>query len=100
MAVALEERGLALTAEWAPREWNSEADALTNRRFEGFSEAMRVPFDMASFPWRVLRGLLRDGRQFYLDAQAARAASSAGTLAGASKRRKVKRTPLKEREPW
>jgi len=100
LAVALEERGLALTAEWAPREWNAEADAITNSRFDGFSEELRVPFDMASFPWRVLRGLLRDGRQFYLDAQAARAAASAGTLAGTSKRRKVKRAPLKERDPW
>jgi len=100
LAVALEERGLSLNAEWAPREWNSEADALTNSRFEGFSESMRVPFDMPSYPWRVLRGLLRDGRQFYIDAQAARAAVKANTAAGAKRRKAGTRPSLKDTDPW
>jgi len=99
LAVALEERGLALTAEWAPREWNSEADAITNSRFEGFAEANRVPFDMRSFPWRVLPGLLSDGRQFYQDAQIARAAARLRPAA-AGKRRGGKRQSLKGTDPW
>jgi len=60
---------------------------------------MRVPFDMRAYPWRVLHGLLRDGKQFYLDAQAARAAVKSGALAGAKQRRKNKRASLKERDP-
>jgi len=99
LAVALEDRGLALTAEWAPREWNAEADALTNSRFEGFSPEMRVPFDMRSYPWQVLSGLLEDGRVFYREAQAARSAAKLRAVAGPKKGR-CKRVSLKESDPW
>jgi len=99
LAVALEDRGLALTAEWAPREWNAEADALTNSRFEGFSPERRVPFDMRSYPWRVLSGLLEDGRAFYQEAQAARSAARLKKMAGPRKSR-GKRLSLKDTDPW
>jgi len=99
LAVALEERSLALSADWAPREWNAEADALTNERFEGFSEANRVAFDMRSHPWRVLDKLLEDGKQFYQSAQAARAAARTWP-AQPGKRAKRKRASLKETDPW
>jgi len=99
LAVALEDRGLALTAEWAPREWNAEADAITNARFDGFDEANRVPFDMRAHPWKVLDKLLCDGRQFYHDAQAARAAARAAP-AHFSRRTKKKGQSLKEKDPW
>jgi len=99
LAVALEERGLALTADWAPREWNAEADALTNERFDGFAETNRVAFDMRSHPWRVLDKLLEDGRQFYQNAQSARAAARA-LPAQPRKRAKGKRASLKETDPW
>jgi len=99
LAVALEERGLALSAEWAPREWNAEADAITNSRFEGFAEENRVPFDMRTFPWRVLDTLLVDGRRFYQDAKALRVASKQGP-APSKKRSKCKRLSLKETDPW
>ena len=99
LAVALEARGLSLTAEWAPREWNSEADALTNARFEGFSPDRRVPFDMQSHPWQVLGGLLEDGRAFYRDAQALRGAARLRAAQAPAKRR-GKRPALKETDPW
>ena len=96
--MALEDRGLALTAEWAPREWNAEADALTNSRFEGFSPELRVPFDMRSYPWRVLSGLLEDGRAFYREAQAARSAAKLRAVARPKQGRR-KRVSLKESVP-
>jgi len=99
LAVALEERCLALTADWAPREWNSEADALTNERFEGFSDSLRVPFDMRTHPWKVLDGLLKDGRRFYREAQAARDAARMRPKTS-RKGARGKRATLKERDPW
>jgi len=99
LAVALEDRGLSLSAEWAPREWNAEADALTNSRFEGFSPALRVPFDMRTHPWKVLSGLLADGRAFYHEAQAARSAARL-RAATVPAQRKRKRASLKETDPW
>ena len=99
LAVALEDRGLSLSAEWAPREWNSEADALTNSRFEGFTPELRVPFNMRTFPWKVLGGLLEDGRAFYRDAQAARGAARLRAATAPAKRR-GKRPTLKETDPW
>jgi len=99
LAVALEERGLALDAEWSPREWNSEADVITNANVDGFAESRRVPFDLRSHPWRVLGGLLVDGRRFYADAQAARSAARLKpATAGRTQRRR--RASLKETDPW
>jgi hypothetical protein len=98
LAVALEQRSLALTAEWAPREWNAEADDLTNQRFTAFDPSLRVPFDMASHKWLVLGDLLKAGRDFYAEAQVARASvrqSVAGVRRGGRGRAK-----LKERDPW
>jgi len=99
LATVLEERGLAMTAEWAPREWNSEADALTNMKFDGFNEAHRVHFDMRAQPWRVFDKLLQDGREFYAAAQATRAAARLGPVAG-RRQRGGRRVPLKESDPW
>ena len=47
---------------WAPREWNSEADALTNFKVENFDPALRIPLDVSKIEWRVLDGALRAGR--------------------------------------
>ena len=99
LAVALEQRSLALTAEWAPREWNAEADDLTNQRFSAFDPSLRVPFDMASHKWLVLGDLLKAGRDFYAEAQVARASvRQSGT--GVRRGGRGKRARLKERDPW
>ena len=100
LAVALEERSLALAAEWAPREWNAEADAITNSKFEGFSPGMRIPFSMQDYPWKVLDGLLQDGRVFYREAQEARSAARLGTGRVIRRGGRGRRASLKERGPW
>jgi len=99
LAVALEDRGMTLNAEWSSREWNSEADAITNSNFAGFSESRRTPFDMASYPWKVLGGLLDDGRRCYSDAPAPRSAARL-LPAAARKRARGRRASLKETDPW
>ena len=64
LAANLEARGLLLEAGWAPREWNVEADALTNGNCDGFDPARRVHFDMPSHRWLVFSDLLAVGRKF------------------------------------
>ena len=72
---------------------------MTNSRFVGFDEAHRVHFNMRSQPWRGLNELLRDGREFYSAAQAARAAARLGPAPG-KRKRGGKRASLKETDPW
>jgi hypothetical protein len=50
LAAQLEQRGLDLTLEWAPRDRNVEADSLADGRFEGFSPGRRVGSRVEDLP--------------------------------------------------
>ena len=95
LAAQCESRGLDLHLEWVPRGVNSEADALADGEFDGFSPELRVEVDFGNVGWIVLEDLLREGQAFYENA--ARKAPTAGT---ARAPRPVGRKRLREREPW
>ena len=44
---------------WVPREYNEEADALSNLNFKDFDQERRVPFDLAEVKWLVLHELIQ-----------------------------------------
>ena len=44
--------------EWAPRQQNEEADALTNGNFDQFDPALRIPLDPATMTWKVMDTML------------------------------------------
>jgi len=100
LAATLESKQLLLDAAWAPREWNAEADALTNEDFRGFRSVNRVPFDFAHHRWLVFDSLREAGRCFYQEAQATRAERSATDRVSRRGRRGGKKASLKERDPW
>jgi len=100
LAATLEAKQLLLDAAWAPREWNSEADALTNQDFAGFRAENRVPFDFASQRWHVFGDLLDAGSAFYAEAKEARASRQQPVRLGRRGGRAAKRGSLKERDPW
>ena len=95
MAAQLEQRGLDLALEWAPRDHNAEADALADGRVEGFDSAYRVGGRASDIPWLVLPGLLRTGEAFY---KAAGKRPRADDFPKAGKKLAGQR--LKDREPW
>jgi len=100
LATVMEQRGLILDTAWAPREWNAEADALTNERFEGFDPALRKELDLPGHQWQVLGQLLKDGQGFYAEVQEARAAARSRGPRARRGGRKRKQPTLKERDPW
>ena len=53
-ASQMERLCLDLRLSWTPRELNTEADALSNFRFEGFSPDRRVPVVLDVLPFDVI----------------------------------------------
>ena len=103
LAAQMRVRDLSLQLQWAPRTVNEEADALTNGNFSGFTPELRVPFDLGSFGWIVLDGLMKAGGELQrekqrLKAAAALAGGGGGALQAGKKRRREDR--LRVREPW
>ena len=85
--------GLDLRLEWVPREVNSEADALSNLRFEGFNQELRIETKMCELPFRVLPRLQAEAESFYSDV---------ATRTAVPRKRGHRSTlpKLREREPW
>ena len=95
--------------QWAPRDLNEEADALTNLQFEGFSPDLRIPVDLAKVEYKGLRDFLSVGKGFYAEVSTARAAAKSGRAGGragrgrggrATGRGRGKLDPLRSRDPW
>ncbi len=61
IAAQSENLGVRLALDWVPREWNQEADQLSNGCSDGFSQHLRVDIDWASVSWEVLDWALAEG---------------------------------------
>ena len=55
------ERGSWLSVEWAPRQQNIEADALTNGEFGDFDPALRIHLRPEDMQWILLDEMLEVG---------------------------------------
>jgi hypothetical protein len=98
LAAQAEARGVKLLAEWAPREVNSEADALTNEMYEGFDANLRVNLDPSRLPLLVLPELMAEAACFYTLVQEKRRLAVTAAQPGAKRRRASR--PLRESAPW
>ena len=109
LALQMRARGTRLAVQWAPRDLNEEADALTNLKFEGFTPDLRIPVGLAEVEYQGLRDFLKVGKGFYAEVSTARAAARSGRTGGragrgrggrASGRGRSKLDPLRSRDPW
>ena len=57
-------RQAAMRANWIPRLQNEESDALTNSDFYHFPEDKRIPVDLDTLPFIVLRELFDVGEAY------------------------------------
>ena len=100
LATMLSERALWLNLTWTAREFNTEADQLTNEDFSGFDLALRIPVVWAELPFHVLSDVLAQGESFAAEIEAKKAAkkleASAALCPGLRKR---KRRPA-AKEAW
>ena len=61
LACQLGRRRAALHARWIPRLQNEEADALTNEDYRHFNMSMRIPVDLNTLPFVVMKELFEVG---------------------------------------
>ncbi len=54
LAAQSEALGVRLALDWVPRDWNQEADSLSNGVTDGFDPTRRIHIDWARVPWLVL----------------------------------------------
>jgi len=99
LAAQLEKLGLVLDLGWAPREWNAEADALTNGEFDGFTASNRVAVDLTAVKWEVLPAMLEAGSRFYAEVKARKEADPLRAQPG-KRRKKGREEALKTKDPW
>ncbi len=62
VAAQSEHLGIRLALDWIPRNWNVEADRLSNGDLQGFAAAHRVNIDWPTVQWRVLDWALDFGK--------------------------------------
>jgi len=98
----LEARRSWLELEWAPRQQNTEADALTNGEFGDFDPRLRLDIDPAKAEWRVLSDMIEAGggmvEELRLAREAKKLEKSAAKKAG--RKRRIAGEALRDREPW
>ncbi len=95
LAATLDDLDMRFDLNWTPRDFNQEADALSNSIYTGFSEDLRIHVDPHNFSWHVLDTVMELGRQFYAERAAAPPPAHRPPQ---HKRRRADR--LREKDPW
>jgi hypothetical protein len=65
MAEFLRQSSIQLHLRWVPRESNTEADDLTNGKFDAFNKDLRVHVIGADLPWLVLPRIMKQSQRLY-----------------------------------
>jgi hypothetical protein len=98
LAAQLKARSMALELDWAPRDQNEEADALTNNDFSAFDLSKRVSVDVDKIPWLIMPKMLGVAGDIYEAVQLAKTSRSAGDLPVSATAGKGLK--LRVRDPW
>ena len=103
LSYQLSKRRIAMRAEWVPRLQNEEADALSNSDSRHFREENRVRVDLATLDFGVLPQLLKLGEDYAEQVARARESDRQRRVQPSAKapaKRRQKRVPLRESDPW
>jgi hypothetical protein len=98
LSAQLRSRGMSLGLEWAPRDQNEEADALTNNDFAAFNPALRVDVEVDKINWLILPKMLEVASSIYERVQEAKATRAKAVVPAAPPSFKGK--SLRQRDPW
>ena len=99
LASYMKSRGMRTVVEWAPREFNKEADHLANGNTIDFDPAKRLNVSASTLTWNILHEALSAGREAE---RAYRRMKDSSGLPNRSKKQAKRRveTRLKITEPW
>ena len=98
----LEKRGSWLRVEWAPREQNVHADALTNMELAEFDPQLRVDIDPSTVSWVLLTTMIEAGGNLSKELAEKKAKKKEERTAArrAKRQRKSREDALRVRDPW
>ncbi len=92
LATILDEHDLRMQVTWTPREFNSQADALSNGVLEGFAPERRIDADPKTMNWQVLDRAMAEGTQYYQELPK--------PYTGPPARKRARQERLRVRDPW
>ena len=94
LAEQLRIKGIELNLEWAPRDQNEEADALTNLHFTDFDPALRIDANPSDLHWQVLNKFMVIAEDLYREVKEQKGSK----VPAAVKTRKGRN--FREKNPW
>jgi len=101
VAEQLDRRGSWLALEWAPRQQNVEADALTNEDFHDFDPARRIVMEPESMDWILMPAMMEAGGGMIEEIRAEKERRKRGRAERRLvRRKKLAGDGLKDRHPW
>jgi hypothetical protein len=95
----LRRRRAILDLQWLPRDSNSEADALTNLNFEGFTPDKRIEVKSADIKWAILPDIMGVSMDLYNDVCKQRLVNK-NMAAGKTAWNKARKTAANKRMKW
>ena len=96
LAEQMDKADIALALDWAPRDQNAEADALTNGDFHDFSSDKRIVFEFGDLHFIVLNKLMATMAELSAEVAAAKARRGPVVLVPKLGRR----SRLRATDPW
>ena len=99
MGSYMKARGMRAIVEWAPREFNKEADQLANGITDSFDPNRRIHVSSQTLTWNILPTAIQSGRDAE---QAFRDMKERYGLPNRSKKQRKRKveTRLKNTDPW
>ena len=99
MGSYMKARGMRAIVEWAPREFNKEADQLANGVTNSFDPNRRIHVSSQTLTWNILPTAIQSGRDAE---QAFRDMKERDGLPNRSKKQRKRKveTRLKNTDPW
>ena len=105
LACQLQRANAELELSWVPRNQNEEADALTNQRFEEFSEDKRIEVDFEKLEFVLLGDLMQKAGELDSELKLHRTSKEAKQASREEEKAregqvKRKRGEMKWKDPW
>ena len=97
--IYMKSREMRTVVEWAPREWNKEADQLANGSTELFDPAKRLEVAARTLSWSILPEALAAGREAERSFQEMKQTIGLPCRSQKQRKRRVE-TRLKITDPW
>ena len=100
LAMQLKKCNLELDLGWAPRDQNTEADALTNNEFSGFLPEKRIEKNFEDIQFEVLDKLIEKAGELDKDIKLAKSSKEMKGDRPEETLRKRKRGQTRWEDPW